>query len=150
MTEAAQTRKPSSRKTEPKTLGDLLYWSYANLAMAHMALGAGVEKYGRTHYAVRSRLYGGLRNGTMSVASLLDDERLKMILPAHCAYCGSSGPLTIDHVFARARGGKDDPDNAVWACRSCNSSKGPKDLLSWYAGRGEVHGAARAVQRSSD
>lgn len=59
-----------------------------------------------------------------------------MLLPSHCAYCGSSQSLTIDHVFPRARGGADDADNAVWACRSCNSSKGKRDLLEWYADRG--------------
>lgn len=118
------------------TLGDLLFTAYANLAMAHMAIVAGDARYGRKHYAVRARLLAGLRNGTMNVGSLLDDERLKMLLPSHCAYCGSSQSLTIDHVFPRARGGADDPDNAVWACRSCNSSKGKKDLLDWYGERG--------------
>jgi hypothetical protein len=32
--------------------------------------------------------------------------------------------------------GADTGDNLVWACRSCNSSKGPKDLLTWYRDRG--------------
>lgn len=33
---------------EIKTVGELLHWSYANLAMAHSAVTAKAEKYGRT------------------------------------------------------------------------------------------------------
>jgi hypothetical protein len=28
-------------------------------------------------------------------------------------------------------------NNLVWACRSCNSSKGDLDVLQWYEKRGE-------------
>ena len=30
------------------------------------------------------------------------------------------------------RGGPDLPDNAVWVCKTCNSSKGSKRLYEWY------------------
>jgi hypothetical protein len=42
------------------TIGELLHWSYANLAMAHSAITAKTEKYGRTQFMIRSRLYKGL------------------------------------------------------------------------------------------
>lgn len=41
-----------------------------------------------------------------------------------CRYCGSSGPLTIDHVVPRCQGGDDEPNNLVVACRACNCRKG--------------------------
>ncbi|MCX7180889.1 MAG: HNH endonuclease [Proteobacteria bacterium] len=44
-----------------------------------------------------------------------------------CAYCGDvfeRSRLTRDHVFPRARGGKDVWANVVTACRSCNMVKG--------------------------
>lgn len=44
----------------------------------------------------------------------------------HCAYCGSSSNLSIDHVIPRSRGGKDTWDNMVTACFSCNSKKGSR------------------------
>ena len=40
--------------------------------------------------------------------------------------------MTLDHILPRSRGGPDSPDNAVWVCRSCNSSKGDKRLYEWY------------------
>jgi hypothetical protein len=123
---------------ELKTIGELLHWSYANLAMAHAAIEDGDEKYGRKHWIIRSRLYSGLRKGTMNLGSLADDERLKMILPQACCYCGSDEHLAIDHLMPRAKGGADTGDNLVWACRSCNSSKGTKDVFEWLSSRGQT------------
>jgi hypothetical protein len=120
---------------ELRTVGELLHWSYANIAMAHAALSKGATKYGREHWAIRARLYAGLRNGTMQTGSFADDERIKMILPQACCYCGNAEQLSIDHLIPRARGGPDTGDNFVWACRACNSSKGMRDAMDWLAER---------------
>ena len=56
-----------------------------------------------------------------------------MILPQSCCYCGSVIALAADHLIPRKRGGPDKGDNLVWACRSCNSSKGASDALEWFA-----------------
>jgi len=117
---------------ELKTVGDLLYWSYANLAMAHAAIGKGESRYSRRHYMVRARLLKGLRGKTMSVGSIVDDERVKMEQGVVCCYCGSSTAITMDHLLPKRAGGFDSADNIVWACRSCNSAKGATDVLVWY------------------
>jgi len=42
-----------------------------------------------------------------------------------CQYCGTrSGPVTIDHVIPRVRGGQDTWENLVCACVKCNNKKG--------------------------
>jgi 5-methylcytosine-specific restriction endonuclease McrA len=42
-----------------------------------------------------------------------------------CVYCGRRRrKLTIDHVMPVSRGGKNDFDNCVASCRSCNNKKG--------------------------
>ncbi len=115
------------------TIGELLHWSYANLAMAHSALTAKSEKYGRMQYMIRSRLYSGLNKQTMNIGPLADDERLKMILPQACCYCGSQEFLSVDHLIPTKRGGANSGDNLVWACRSCNSSKCANDALEWLS-----------------
>ena len=114
------------------TVAESLYWCYANLAMAHAAVESEALTYGRTHFMIRSRLYKGLTNNTMGLGSIADDERLKMILPQACCYCGGREKLSIDHLIAKIRGGEDRAENMVWACRFCNSSKGDTDLLDWY------------------
>ena len=119
------------------TVGELLHWSYANLAMAHSAITAKSEKYGRMHFMVRARLYSGLNKGTMNIGPLADDERLKMILPQACCYCGSRESLSADHLIPTKRGGANTGDNLVWACRSCNSSKCARDALEWLECRNQ-------------
>lgn len=42
-----------------------------------------------------------------------------------CQYCGAmKGPLTIDHVIPRTRGGDESWENLVCACVKCNNKKG--------------------------
>lgn len=122
---------------KPSTIGESLYWSYANLGGAHAAVADGSDVYTKLHFMIRSRLYKGLRAGTMKLGSLVDDERLKMVLPQVCCYCGSSERLSVDHLIAKSKCGADLGKNLVWCCRSCNSSKSNTDLLVWYRRRDE-------------
>lgn len=122
---------------EPHTVSELIYWSYANLAMAHDGVTRGLSAYDRTSYAIRMRLYKGLLSGKMQIASLFDDERWKMENGARCVYCGASENLSVDHIFPRFKGGGDKAENLVCSCKSCNSSKGKKDMLAWYRERNQ-------------
>lgn len=120
---------------KPTTVGELLHCSYANLAMAHAAINANVDSYGRIQFMIRAKLYKGLNAGTMKIGPLADDERLKMILPQACCYCAGRDSLSVDHLIPTKKGGKNVGDNLVWACRSCNSSKCATDALVWLAQR---------------
>jgi len=123
-------------KREFRYVGEFLYWSYASLAMAHAAVSQNADKYERVHYIIRTRLYNGLRSGSMRIGPLADDERLKLIIPQACSYCGSHHHLAVDHLIPLKLGGEDRGDNLVWACRTCNSSKGASDVLEWLLGKG--------------
>jgi hypothetical protein len=114
------------------TVRAILADSYANLAMAHMAIGQRDQKYGRQHFMVRAKLRKGINAGTMSMRPIADDEKLKMVLPQACSYCGAEDRLSVDHLVPSSRGGPNAGENLVWACRSCNSSKGARDMLDWW------------------
>ena len=44
-----------------------------------------------------------------------------------CQYCGiRQGPLTLDHVIPRVRGGDESWENLVCACVKCNNKKGSR------------------------
>jgi len=103
--------------------------------MAHAAVGKNAQRYGQMHFIIRSRLFKGLCSGSMNIGSIADDERLKMILPQACCYCGSKDCLAVDHLIPRKKGGADTGDNLVWACRKCNRSKHAVDALEWLHGR---------------
>lgn len=123
--------------TTPNTVADLIFWSYANLAMAHNGIKRGIQTYDKTSFIIRTRLYKGLQSGQFQIGTLFEDERWKMENGARCVYCGTTENLSVDHLFARIKGGEDNPENLVCSCKSCNSSKGKKDMMLWYHERGQ-------------
>lgn len=123
---------------EIRTVREKLYWSYANLAMAHTALDKEQTKYGPFNFMIRSRLFKGLITGSMNIHTLLDDEKIKLGAGNHCSYCGAGGNLALDHLIPRYSGGQDTGDNLIYACRSCNSSKGKLDLMVWMEKQKEI------------
>jgi hypothetical protein len=120
-------------KKELNTVQEVLFWSYANLAMAHTAVDRKQEKYATFNYMIRAKLFKGLIEGTMNIRTLFDDEKVKLLSGTKCSYCGSTENLALDHIFAKKLGGKDAGDNLIYACRSCNSSKGKKDMMEWMS-----------------
>jgi hypothetical protein len=119
------------------TVREHIYYSYANLAMAHTAVDKKQDKYGRFNYMIRAKLFKGLKEGTMNMRTIFDDEKIKLQTGQICNYCGSTEKLALDHIFPQRFGGKDDAENLIFACRSCNSSKGKKDLMEWMEFRGQ-------------
>jgi hypothetical protein len=124
-------------KQQIETVRELIYLSYSNLAMAHTAVYKQQEKYGAFNYMIRARLFKGLKNGTMNMRTIFDDEKIKLQTGQICNYCGSPDKLALDHIFPQKFGGQDDAENLIFACRSCNSSKGKKDLMEWMNFRGQ-------------
>ena len=73
-----------------------------------------------------------------------------------CVYCGAThGPMHLDHVVARNRGGQDTAANLVVACASCNSRKQDMSMRGFLRMLREAQGwssqqttaAARRVRR---
>lgn len=119
------------------TVAELIYWSYANLAMAHDGINRRLLTYDKTSFVIRMRMYNGLLSGKLQISSLLKDELWKMKNGARCVYCGSTENLSVDHIFPRIKGGAGNVENLVCSCKSCNSSKGKKDLMAWYKENGQ-------------
>ena len=124
-------------KQKIEIVREQIFWSYANLAMAHTAVDKKQMKYERFNYMIRAKLFKGLKEGTMNMRTIFDDEKIKLQTGQICNYCGSSEKLALDHIFPQRFGGKDDAENLIYACRICNSSKGKKDLMEWMNYRGK-------------
>ncbi len=105
--------------------------------MAHVAVDKKHDNYGMLNYMIRAKLFKGLKDGTMNIRSIFDDEKIKLTSGQICNYCGALDNLALDHIFPRKYGGEDNADNLIFACRSCNSSKGKKDLMEWMEYRGQ-------------
>jgi len=105
--------------------------------MAHTAVDKRQEKYEKFNFMVRGRLFKGLKEGTMNMRTIFDDEKIKLKTGQICNYCGSTEKLALDHIFPQKYGGQDNAENLIFACKACNSSKGKKDLMEWMAFRGQ-------------
>jgi len=118
-------------KQKIESVRELIFYAYSNLAMAHTAIEKNQEKYGPFNFMIRAKLFKGLKDGTMNMRSIFDDEKIKIKIGQICNYCGSTEKLALDHIFPQKYGGKDNGENLICACKICNSSKGKKDLMEW-------------------
>ncbi len=50
---------------------------------------------------IRARLFKGLKNGTMNMRSIFDDEKIKLQTGQMCNYCSSKSSLALDHIFKK-------------------------------------------------
>jgi len=108
-----------------KTIRDLIYWEYAKLIAraAHRP-----DNYG----FIMSR-FKKLQSGESHWSAIENDNIKQMSRTPKCEYCGSTEPpFTKDHIIPLVRGGIDIQNNLVLACKSCNSSKGERDVFDWY------------------
>lgn len=56
-----------------------------------------------------------------------------------CTYCSAErGPLQVEHIVPRARGGTDRVSNLCLACQTCNRAKGTKDIEVFLKRKPEV------------
>ncbi len=132
-------------KWEFKTWGEWLHWVYANLNMCNAAFKLGKQRLDQQCFMIRSKAFKAYKDGRWAVHSLYENNNWKMDWGKdYCWYCGRSidecGKLTAEHIFPRAKGGDDSFDNIAYACRSCNSSKGDKDLVEWMLSQGIAPG----------
>lgn len=107
-----------------KCIRDLIYWEYSKL----VAEAAGFE----SNYGFIVSRFKKLKTGEMKWADADQDAKKMMLGERACVYCGCESDLSMDHIIPKVRGGPDIPANIIPACKSCNSSKGDKDLFQWY------------------
>lgn len=116
--------------------GEYFFWAYANFQMLFYAIREGKMEYDRECFMLRAKAYKAYREGRWKPRDLYSNNKAKMRSADQCWYCGkpfdSHNPMTLDHVFARSKGGDSAMDNLIPVCRACNSSKGDTDVLEWF------------------
>ena len=108
-----------------KTIRDIIFWQYAK--MISESAGYGKKQFGFVMDRFK-KLSSGEVSWSTSIREYVKEKEKRDV----CIYCGGRAELTLEHILPRSRGGPDIPDNAVWICRSCNSSKGDKRLFEWF------------------
>lgn len=114
-----------------KTVHDLLCKAYADLSVAHMR----IDKEVSSPRGLREYLFGKYFRGERKPDALLKEEREKLEKGQICHYCEEPFPsgkgLQVEHILPISRGGLNKGENIVFACQSCNGSKGKKDFIAW-------------------
>ena len=93
----------------------------------------GIDEYFRLRPSMSSRASGfrkrmkqyGLEGPSVNGWDLL---ALYVQHGKRCVYCGSTDDISFDHKEPLSKGGANTIDNLALACKSCNSSKGVKEL----------------------
>jgi hypothetical protein len=109
-----------------RTLRDLIFWQYAKI----ISESAG---FGKANYGFIMDRFKRLRSGEIEWSTSIREWIHERENPGQCIYCGATGSLTVEHMLPLSRGGPDHPDNAVWACPNCNSSKGDRRLYEFFS-----------------
>lgn len=123
------------------TIGENILWAYACWQMFWATYVWGEASFSRKSYMLRAKAFNAYKAGQWHIHDLYENNLAKIRSANCCWYCRQAFPqkeLTVDHVFPRAKGGKDQIDNIVYVCGSCNSSKGKKDLIRWFLQRHEM------------
>lgn len=115
-----------------KTIRDMVYWQYAKL----IARSAGQEK----KYGFVMDRFKKLQSDEINWSGSIREYIREREVSGQCIYCGGRAELCVDHLIPRSRGGPESGDNAVMACRACNSSRGDRGIYEWFEleGRNEV------------
>lgn len=61
----------------------------------------------------------------------VEDQKKVLKRDKICVYCGNEQDIGFDHIKAITKGGNNNFNNLVVACKKCNSSKGNKNVLKW-------------------
>lgn len=82
------------------------------------------------------KTFKDLQTGRKSWSDILREDQ-KTLEQDRCAYCGSEENLTWDHIIPQKIDAPEECKvneihNLVRCCKSCNSSKGAKDVFTWY------------------
>lgn len=81
-----------------------------------------------------SLLQRGFASAPKSLRTSSRDTVNRLVQLGTCINCGNAVTpgSTGDHLIPLARGGPQSIENFAPLCRSCNSSKGAKDLIEWW------------------
>jgi hypothetical protein len=106
-----------------KTIKDLIFWEYAKLIS-----GSALDD--RKNYGFVMHNFKQLQSGKKRWSDILREDMSMDV--GKCAYCNSSEVLSNDHIVPKRECHFAEIHNIVKACKSCNSSKGDKDLIEWW------------------
>ncbi len=107
-----------------RNIEEEIFYEYAKL-ISRSVFG------GQINYRFVSDRFKALRNGEINMSGTIREWQREQELPKECVFCATNDNLEVDHLIPRNRGGSDEADNVVWACKTCNTSRGDQGVFQW-------------------
>ena len=126
---------------DARTVRDLIYYQYAKIIARRAFSSEDGVVAKKTHYGFIKKTFRELTEGQMSWSEITREDWQFVQSEQKCIYCGKEDNLSQEHIVPRSLRIKPDCEccdviqgihNQIWACRSCNSSKGVKGLYEFY------------------
>jgi len=127
--------------SEVQSIRDLIYYQYSKLiCRSAFKMADGVSAKGE-HYGFIKKTFRELKSGSKIWSDIIREDLQFVEVVKVCIYCGSAFDVSQDHIVPRSlklliKCAECDRiqgiHNLVWACKSCNSSKGVKGLYEYY------------------
>jgi ribosomal protein L37AE/L43A len=129
---------------EVKTVEHLIYYQYAKI-ITKSAMNVPDGKAAKAaHYGFIKNTFRDLKDAVKKWSDITREDLQFVQTDKVCIYCGISTGLSEEHVVPRSIAINErcancerihQVHNLVWACRSCNSTKGTLGLYEFYRRR---------------
>lgn len=124
-----------------KTIQDVIFYQYAKIITRSALSIPDGEKTTYQHYGFIKRTFLDLKSGKKSWSEITREDWEFVESEKQCIYCGAVGNLNREHIVPKSLDIKPECGtcdriqgihNQIWACESCNSSKGRKGLYEFF------------------
>jgi ribosomal protein L37AE/L43A len=124
-----------------KTIRDLIYYQYAKIIVRRASGVADGKEAKAVSYGLIKNKFRELKNGIISWSEITREDKQLVEAEKRCIYCGAERDLHWEHIVPKSLGilpqcptceTIQGIHNQIWACGSCNSSKGAKGLYQFY------------------
>lgn len=126
---------------EVKTIQDVIYYQYAKL-IARSAFSIPDGHHAKQHhYGFIKKTFRELKSGEKSWSAITREDWQLVESEKKCLYCGTTANLHREHLVPKSLRIKPECatcdtiqaiHNQVWACQTCNASKGTKGLYEFF------------------
>ena len=123
------------------TIRDLIFYQYSKLiCRSAFKIPDGMQAKGK-HYGFIKNSFRDLQSGVKKWSDIIREDLQFMEIDKKCIYCGSEENATKEHIVPKSLLIKVECatcdhiqgiHNLIWACKSCNSSKGTQGLYEFY------------------
>jgi len=129
---------------EVKTIRDQIFFQYAKIIACKVLKCANGKEAKKKGYGFIKNTFRELRDGNKRWSDILREDWQFIESDKKCIYCGSEKNLDKEHIVPRSINIKPVCEtcdkiqgihNQIWACESCNSSKGDKGLYEFFKDR---------------